>query len=75
MKDKTDFDTLEDTANHLTSQVMHVFMDILQEWKKKSESMRMWNIFVVAALVHLYLYLCFMPDLAMLENKVAITSI
>ena len=53
MKDKTDFDTLEDTANHLTSQVMHVFMDILQEWKKKLESMRMWNIFVVAALVHL----------------------
>ena len=73
MKDKTDFDTLEDTANHLTSQVMHVFMDILQEWKKKLESMMMWNIFVVDSLVHLYL--CFMPDLAMLENKVAITSI
>ena len=42
MKDKTDFDTLEDTAaNHLNRQVMHVFMDILQEWKKKSESKRM----------------------------------
>ena len=36
MKDKTDFDTLEDTAsNHLNRQVMHVFYGYFTRVKKE----------------------------------------
>ena len=64
MKDKTDFDTLEDTAN--TSHALHVLMDIFQI-QVRIRNMK--HFLFMHYAVPQYLYLCFIPHLAMLETK------